>query len=66
MKVRSRATSFLLVAVSVANGAMAFAAEAPDLSGTWKLDESASTIDPAVVFTGLGGHVAGAVHLPGV
>ena len=57
MRIRGAKCSVLLLAA----GAMAFSAgaicaETPDLSGTWKLDEGASTIDPGVVFTGLGGH----------
>ena len=36
--------------------AVAAGAETPDLSGTWKLEEDASTIDPAVAYAGLGGN----------
>ncbi len=57
MRIESGTISFLLLAVSaMAFRAMAIGAETPNLSGTWKLNESASTIDPAVVFTGLGGN----------
>ncbi len=61
MRLGKTAVFLLLAAVGVcaigsgAIGCGPLAAETPDLSGTWKLNEEASTVDPAVVFAGLGG-----------
>ena len=54
-----RWSATLALALAFATTAEAAAqAGAPDLSGTWRLDEQASTIDPAVPYAGLGGNAA--------
>ena len=52
-------TSLRQAAIAVAVTALtaiASGAQTPDLSGTWKLNEEASTVDPAVAYAGLGGN----------
>ena len=49
---RHAAIAFAVTALT----AISAGGQTPDLSGTWKLNEEASTVDPAVAYAGLGGN----------
>ena len=52
LSIRRGTISLIIAALT----AMALGAQTPNISGTWKLNESASAADPGVVFSALGGN----------